>query len=417
MKISCFVFCLKLYFYSYSLAYLFYEPEKMGGGWERGKQKVHQVTDVMIHPPIENIIFNSYKTLTKTASDEEKRYLRKMGISGYRKIVLDMIKKKTNPKADVLLCAVQTLQHVVDLTMAARKAWGKAKLTTVTKATDFMRVIVGNEDSEVTVGGGFYCQTCFTQPRNDFNWTVGKKCGVLSGWFCAHKGCPYDTKRMAGLVTFADKQEPEKSFVMNTRMPQGTTANLLAVMKLVNLIRNGECAFTAEDISKAGGVGKALKKLIGADNDRYFRSFGLLRAVAVEGYMHAPDLGEHHCPEFEICEGENEITLRAQDFGRPYIMYNVAQLFAGDEPAEAFDGAWRGIVQTVLSAWGIAEAVVIHPDLNEYTNCSKKTIKKLKTWTYIRATGCYDTDASDASSMMEASDSDKEWASKPFTEF
>ena len=52
----------------------------------------------MIHPPIENIIFNSYKTLTKTASDEENLYLRKMGISGYRKIVLDMIKKNQIPK-------------------------------------------------------------------------------------------------------------------------------------------------------------------------------------------------------------------------------------------------------------------------------------------------------------------------------
>ena len=52
----------------------------------------------MIHPPIESIIFNSYKTLTKNASDEEKRYLKKVGISGYRKIVVDMMKKKQIPK-------------------------------------------------------------------------------------------------------------------------------------------------------------------------------------------------------------------------------------------------------------------------------------------------------------------------------
>ena len=301
--------------------------------------------------------------------------------------------------------------------MAALKAWGKAKLATVTKACDFVRMVVGNEDSEVAVGGGYYCQDCYTQPKNDFNWTVGKKCGVLSGWFCPHKGCPYDKKRMAGLVTFADKKQPENSFVMNTRMPHGTTANLLAVMKLVNLIRNGECAFTAEDISKAGGLGKALKKIIGADNEQYYRSFGLLRAVAVEGYMHAPNLGEHHCPEFEICQGENDITLRTQDFGRPFIMYNVAQLFAGDEPAEASDGAWRAIVQTVLSSWGIAEAVASHPDLNAYTDCSKKTTRNLKTWASIRTTGCYAPDGSDTSTMREASEVDKEWASKPFNEF
>ena len=135
----------------------------------------------MIHPPVETIIFNSYKNLLKTASGGEKKFLKQMKISGYRKIVLDMIREKINPRADVLICAVQTLQNVVDLTMAARKAWGKARLATVTKATDFLRMVVGNEDSEVAVGGGYYCQDCYTQPKNDFNWTVGKKCGVLSG--------------------------------------------------------------------------------------------------------------------------------------------------------------------------------------------------------------------------------------------
>lgn len=201
--------------------------------------------------------------------------------------------------------------------MSARKAFGKARLTTATKCTDFMRVILGHENSQVAVGGGFYCQDCFTQPRNEYRWTVASKCGSLSGWFCSNKGCPYDTKRMAGLVTFADKEDAAKSFVMNTRMPQGTTANLLAAIKLVNLIRNGECELTTEDISRAGGVGQALKRLIGMDNDRYDRLFALLRGVAVGGSIQAPNLGEHHCPEFEICEGENEVTLRAEDFWTP----------------------------------------------------------------------------------------------------
>ena len=47
----------------------------------------------MIHPPVENIIFNSYKNLLKTASGGEKKFLKQMQISGYRKIVLDMIRK------------------------------------------------------------------------------------------------------------------------------------------------------------------------------------------------------------------------------------------------------------------------------------------------------------------------------------
>jgi len=70
--------------------------QKEEGVWGRGagKQKVIQVTDVMKHAPVESIIFNSYKTMVKNASGEEKRYLKKMGSAGYHKIVMDMMKKK-----------------------------------------------------------------------------------------------------------------------------------------------------------------------------------------------------------------------------------------------------------------------------------------------------------------------------------
>ena len=385
-----------------------------GGGTQR---KVFQVTDVMQHGPVESIIFNSYKSMLKKATGEEKRFLRKMGSAKYHKLVVDMMQNKTNPKADVCLCAAQTLQNVVDLTMSARKAFGHARLTTATKSTEFMRVILGTDDTEVAAGGGFYCQECVTQPKNDYHWTVGRKCGSLSGWFCANQGCPYDTKRMAGLITFADKKDPAGSFVMNTRMPQGSTANMLAAMKLVNLIRNGECELTTEDIRKAGGLGHALKKIIGKDNERYSRLFGMLRGVAVGGTLHAPNLGDHHCPEFKICEGDNDVTLRREDYGRPYVMYDVGKLFDGEEPAEASDGAWKGIVQTVLNAWGIAEAVAIHPEMNQYTQCSKKTLKKLRTWTHIRHTKRHPPDDNGVLSMTEASESDQSWASLPFDEF
>ena len=252
-----------------------------------------------------------------------------------------------------------------------------------------MRVILGNDDSQVAVGGGYYCQTCGAQPKLDYHWTVGSKCGSLRGWFCANEGCPYDTTRMAGLITFADKKDPAGSFAMNTRMPQGSTANMLAAMKLVNLIRNGECELTIEDIRKAGGLGQALKRIIGKDNERYSRLFGMLRGVTRGGYLHASNLGDHYCPDFKICEGDNDVTLRTEDYGRPYVKYDVAKLFDGEEPAEATDGAWKGIVQTVLNAWGLAEAVAIHPEMYEYMQCSKKILKKLRAWTFIRHTQHY----------------------------
>ena len=46
-----------------------------------------------------------------------------------------------------------------------------------------------------------------------------------------------------GLVT--DKTDPKKSFVMNTRMAAGTTANMLSAIKVVNAIRMGEYKLTA----------------------------------------------------------------------------------------------------------------------------------------------------------------------------
>ena len=143
----------------------------------------------------------------------------------------------------------------------------------------------------------------------------------------------------------------------------------------------------------------------------------MLRGVAVGGTLHPPNINDHRFPYFQICEGDNDVTLRREDYGRPYVMYDVAKLFDGEEPAEASDGAWKGIVQTVLNAWGIAEAVAIHPDMNEYTQWSKKTLKNLRAWTYIRQTKRYPPEDNDAWSMTEASESDQAWASQPFDDF
>ena len=98
-------------------------------------------------------------------------------------------------------------------------------------------------------------------------------------------GCPYDKQRMAGLLTFSDKTNPKGSFVMNTRMPTGKTANLLSAMKLINAIRLGECKVTEEDVRRAGDLGKALKSIVGLDNDRYYRLFTKLRSVAREAVI------------------------------------------------------------------------------------------------------------------------------------
>ena len=53
----------------------------------------------------------------------------------------------------------------------------------------------------------------------------------------------------------------------------------------------------------------------------------------------------------------------SRDFDRGCLVYDVGQLFDRMEPANPTSEAWKAVVQTVLEAWGIAEAAAIHPDL------------------------------------------------------
>ena len=127
----------------------------------------------MQHATMENLIFDSYIKLKKTLEEDEARILTRMGDKAYHKLIMDCINndKDPDPGTDHRLMATQTLQDVISITVSAREALGKARLTTATKATEFMRVIVGNEGSLISAGGGYYCQTCWTQPKYDYHWT------------------------------------------------------------------------------------------------------------------------------------------------------------------------------------------------------------------------------------------------------
>ena len=372
----------------------------------------------MIHRPLENLIFNSYKKLKNESIGDGKKLMEKIGDGGYRKLVMDLMRqgKTSDPGSDLVLQTAQTLKDVVNLTFAARKAFGEARLATATKAAEFMRVIFGSETTEVAAGGGYYCQKCMIQPKYDYHWTKAKGVGKLSGWFCGAQGCPYDTSRMAGLITFTDKTNPEKSFVMNTRMAKGTIANMLSTIKVVNAIRMGECRLTPADVERASGIGCALKNMIGCDNDRYYRLFDKLRAVEKPAKLTYPDIAHLHLPDFKICETVNDVTLTSSDFDRGCIVYDVAKLFDMTEEATPSCEAWKAVVQTVLGAWGLAEAVAIHPDkLNGLTSCSKKTLNRLREWTYIRAIGRLPPNGD--KSGRPATEDEKRWASNPFKDF
>ena len=203
---------------------------------------------------------------------------------------------------------------------------------------------------------------------------------------------------------------------MNTRMPSGVVQNMLAAIKLVNAIRLGECKFTADDVQRAGGLRKAMKAMITQDNDRYYRVFENLRQVQDGGALTPPDITGYNLPEFTICETENDVTLKTKDYGRGFAFYDVGQLFEGEASSETSAEAWKSLLQVVISAWGLAEAAAIHPDqINSWANCSKKVLKNLRTWTFIRATGRHAPEGDQIG--LPATEAEKEWAAQPFNDF
>ena len=142
----------------------------------------------------------------------------------------------------------------------------------------------------------------------------------------------------------------------------------------------------------------------------------MLRQVAQSATITPPDLSKHSLPEFEICEGNNDVTLTRADKGRGFIVYDVDKLFNKDDPAEPSAEAWKGVLQAVMNGWTLAEAAQIHTDeLHLWSGCAKKALNRLREWTYIRATGsCYPWDGHPGKKPTLA---EQEWAALPFDSF
>ena len=142
----------------------------------------------------------------------------------------------------------------------------------------------------------------------------------------------------------------------------------------------------------------------------------MLRAVQIEATITQPDVSNDRFPAFQICEGANDVTLKKKDFGRACVVYDVGELFNKESHAEPSAEAWKGVLRVVLEAWGIAEAAALHPDhLNRWTNCSKKSIQRLRNWSYIRAAKRYPPTGTTPGIL--ATESELAWASKPFNDF
>ena len=371
----------------------------------------------MKHAPFESLIFNEFKRLKKRGTPSEKAILKRIGEPGFLKLCRDAIHMKNFPTdTEAKLLARSKAMDVVAIVRSAQKAWGEARLTTATSAGEFLRMMVGDERTKIRAGGGYFCEKCMKQTRYDFHWTKATGTGSLSDWFCGPCGAPYDKTRMAGVLTFADVKEPDNSFVVRTRMPSGTVANFRTAISLANLIRQGECNVSDDDVKRYGSLGMAFRAAISSDNDRYYRSFDQLREVVCACTLTRPNLQGKDLPCFKICEGDGDVTLKQADYGRGCEAYDLNRLFSGDEDqqAELDDGPWKAILRAVVSAWGIADAAAIDPEmLNKWSKCSKGTLKKLRLWTFLRATQQYPPTKADEPGM-KGSEADLAWAAKPF---
>ena len=375
------------------------------------------LTDAMKHTPFESLIFNEFRRLKREGSDSEKALILHIGEKGFIRMCKDAVRTRTLPTdMERRLMVMQTAVDVVNLVESAQKAFGAARLSTASSAAEFMRMMVGDERTVIRAGGGYFCERCMRKTKYDYQWTKATGTGTMSDWFCGSCGYPYDKGRMAGVLTYVDVQDPVKSFIIRCRMPSGTVANFRTALALVNLIRHNECPITDEDAERFGGLGAAFRVAIGNDNDRYYRSFDNLRAVACPATLTRPDLCGKDLPHFKICDGPNDVTLREENYGRGCLVYDLKELFPvdGDAQAELDDGPWKAILRAVISSWGVADAAACDPaTLHAWSNCAKATLVRLRTWTFLRAIQRHPP-TEDKRPGREASEADMEWASQPF---
>ena len=375
------------------------------------------LTDEMKHLPFENLVFNEFKRLSKNGTDSEKDLLRRIGEKGFVRMCRDAARCGLLPtEEEQKLVVMQSVNDIVGLVESAKKAFGKARLATASAGAEFLRMMFGDERFRFRAGGGYFCENCMTQTKFDWHWTKATGTGTLSGWFCGPCGYPYDTRRMAGVLTYADVGDPDSSFVLRCRMPEGTVANFRTALALANLIRHSEYSVSDQDIERYGTLGEAFRNAIGNDNERYYRAFDKLRNVARPGTLQRPDILDKDLPHFKICDGPGDVTLRERDYGRPCVVYDLKQLFPDDDGAQAEldDGPWKAILGAIVGAWGIADAAACDvATLNKWTNCSKKTLESLRKWTFLRATKRLPPTEAHPEGR-KGSESDLAWAAKPF---
>ena len=375
------------------------------------------LTEEMKYLPVESLIFNEFRRLKRYGTRSQQDVLRRIGEKGFIKMCRDAIRHNILPTDEERNLMVSRAKHdILDLVQSARKRFGEARLTTASAAAEFMRMLFGDERTVIRAGGGYFCEECMTQTKYDYYWTKATGTGSLSGWFCGVCGHPYDTSRMAGVLTYADVQNAKNSFIIRCRMPSRTVANFRTAIALANLIRHQDCAVSDADVARAGNLGAAFREAIGCDNNRYFRSFDKLREVLCGRTLTRPNLLDKNLPHFKICDGPGDVTLREKDYGRACIAYDLKKLFpVGDgEQAELDDGPWKAILQAVIGAWGVADAAAVFPEkLNELSGCSIKTVKNLRSWTFLRATQHYPPDEH-GGALVRGSAADLAWAAKPF---
>ena len=128
------------------------------------------------------------------------------------------------------------------------------------------------------------------------------------------------------------------------------------------MMRLGEFPFSEGEIHdrRHGGIGEAIKSFIAEDDVKYYRNIEMLRRNVKGGTIRYPDVDRYKpMPEFKVCQGKNDVTLKPCDKNRAFAYYDVGKVFNKDDESEPTDAAWKAIINMIIEAWSVAEAVSI----------------------------------------------------------
>jgi len=406
--------------------------------WKKRKSQLHRFAVTDTHSPQgdNNMIFEAFRelehSLKHAPNPTELRYLRRLGRSGYIKMIKTMMKDAPVENMELVPGAIilkmnGTVSDLANMHAACAKAWGEDILSVTIKASEFPRMIMGNDKSPIAIAGGFICWDNQELPEEPFGFSYGTGCNTLSGWFCGLCGLDYPHKEwgvkgepgyrpeMPGFVSVSDKITPEQSFAAGIKMPTGKRANWRAMFVIFNAIRSRTLQYSVNDLTNYSNLAQALRRWFCADARQLYACFPRMSSARHPARYKRPNLRNQPHNALKLCSGPDQLTLREEEFGRSTVAIDLREVFGEGQTDYSSDAGWDEIFNMMLDAMSVAELCAIDPTaLNAAASIAMADVIKLKNYLSIRLTGKWCLTSKGKPTSEEASEQDRSDASLPF---